>query len=106
MLTGTVVTQTAARLGYHTGAVALQWLLQLAPNVLLLPGIGSTAHLRGNLAAEGVTLDDEGLRKLDGVGVRVRLDGRLLSAEPDPADAPGALGPAAPFPVAAAPPAR
>jgi aryl-alcohol dehydrogenase-like predicted oxidoreductase len=45
------------------------WLLQIAPNVLLIPGTGSIAHLRENLAAEGVRLDDEGLRKLDGVGV-------------------------------------
>jgi len=49
-------------------AVALQWLLQLAPNVLLIPGTGSVAHLRENLAAEGVTLDDEALRQSDGVG--------------------------------------
>jgi aryl-alcohol dehydrogenase-like predicted oxidoreductase len=42
-------------------------LLQLAPNVLLIPGTGSVAHLRQNLAAEGVRLDEEALRKLDGV---------------------------------------
>ena len=32
------------------------------------PGTGSAAHLRENLAAERVTLDDEALRDLDGVG--------------------------------------
>ncbi|MGO9192041.1 MAG: hypothetical protein ACLP8X_26770 [Streptosporangiaceae bacterium] len=42
--------------------------IRQAPNVLLIPGTGSVAHLRENLAAEGVTLDDEALRKLDGVG--------------------------------------
>ena len=36
--------------------------------MLLIPGTGSVAHLRENLAAEGVTLDDEALRELDGVG--------------------------------------
>jgi pyridoxine 4-dehydrogenase len=36
------------------------------PNVLLIPGTGSVAHLRENRAAEGVTLDDEALRNLDG----------------------------------------
>jgi aryl-alcohol dehydrogenase-like predicted oxidoreductase len=36
-------------------------------NVLLIPGTGSVAHLLENLAAEGVTLDDEALRDLDGV---------------------------------------
>ena len=67
VLTSPVVTQTAARLGITPAQVALQWLLQLAPNVLLIPGTASVAHLRQNLAAEGVTLDEEALRKLDGV---------------------------------------
>jgi aryl-alcohol dehydrogenase-like predicted oxidoreductase len=35
--------------------------------VLLIPGTGSIAHLRENLAAEGVTLDAQALRQLDGV---------------------------------------
>jgi pyridoxine 4-dehydrogenase len=69
VLTSPVVIQTAARLGVTTAQVALQWLLQLAPNVLLIPGTASVAHLRENLAAEAVTLDDEALRELDGVGV-------------------------------------
>ena len=68
MLTSPVVTQTAARLGITPAQAALQWLLQLAPNVLLIPGTGSIAHLRENVAAEAVTLDDEALRTLDGVG--------------------------------------
>jgi pyridoxine 4-dehydrogenase len=68
VLTSPVVTQTAARLGITPAQVALQWLLQLAPNVLLIPGTGSVAHLQENLAAEGVTLDNEVLRQLDGVG--------------------------------------
>jgi pyridoxine 4-dehydrogenase len=68
VLTSPVVARTAARLGITPAQVALRWLLQLAPNVLLIPGTGSVAHLRENLAAEGVTLDDEALRELDGVG--------------------------------------
>jgi aryl-alcohol dehydrogenase-like predicted oxidoreductase len=67
VLTSQVVIETAARLGLTPAQVALQWLLQLAPNVLLIPGTGSVAHLRENLAAEGVTLDDEALRQLDAV---------------------------------------
>ena len=67
VLTSQVVIQTAARLGITPAQVALQWLLQLAPNVLLIPGTGSVAHLRENIAAEGVTLDDEALRQLDAV---------------------------------------
>ena len=67
VLTSPVVNRTAARLGIIPAQVALQWLLQLAPNVLLIPGTGSVAHLRENLAAEGVTLDGQARRELDGV---------------------------------------
>jgi pyridoxine 4-dehydrogenase len=67
VLTSPLVRQVAARLGITPAQVALQWLLQLAPNVLLIPGTGSVAHLRENLAAEDVALDDEALRTLDGV---------------------------------------
>lgn len=67
VLTSPVVIKTAGRLGITPAQVALQWLLQLAPNVLLIPGTGSVAHLRENLAAEGVTLDDAALRTLDGI---------------------------------------
>jgi pyridoxine 4-dehydrogenase len=69
VLTSPVVIHTAARLGVTPAQVALQWLLQLAANVLLIPGTGAIAHLRENLAAEGVTLDDEALRELDGIGL-------------------------------------
>jgi pyridoxine 4-dehydrogenase len=68
VLTSPVVIQTAARLGVTPPQVALQWLLQLAPNVLLIPGTGSTGHLLENLAAEHVALDDQALRELAGVG--------------------------------------
>ena len=68
VLNNPVVIQTAARLGVTPSQVALQWLLQLAPNVLLIPGTGSAAHLRQNLAAEYVALDDQALRDLAGVG--------------------------------------
>ena len=68
VLTSPVVIHTAARLGITPAQVALAWLLQLAPNVLLIPGTGSVARLRENLAAERATLDDEALRNLDSVG--------------------------------------
>jgi pyridoxine 4-dehydrogenase len=67
VLTSPVVNQTAARLGITPAQVALQWLLQLAPNVLLIPGTGSVAHLRENLAAEGAALDEESLRQLNAI---------------------------------------
>ena len=68
VLNNPVVIQTAARLGVTPSQVALQWLLQLAPNVLLIPGTGSAAHLQQNLDAEYVTLDDQALRELAAVG--------------------------------------
>jgi aryl-alcohol dehydrogenase-like predicted oxidoreductase len=46
VLTSALVIQTAARLAITPAQVALQWLLQLAPNVVLIPGTGSAAHLR------------------------------------------------------------
>jgi len=64
VLTSPVVIRTAARLGVTAAQVALQWLLQLAPDVLLIPGTGSAAHLLENLAAEHVALDDEALGEL------------------------------------------
>jgi pyridoxine 4-dehydrogenase len=67
VLTSRVVITTAARLGTTPPQVALRWLLHLAPNVLLIPGTASLAHLKDNLAAEDVLLDDQALRDLDGV---------------------------------------
>ena len=72
VLASQVVIKTAARLGVAPAQVALQWLLQLAPNVLLIPGTASVAHLMENLAAERMRLDDEALRQLDGVGAHQR----------------------------------
>jgi pyridoxine 4-dehydrogenase len=65
VLTSPTVAQAAARLGCTRAQVALQWLLQLAPNVLLIPGTTSVPHLVENLAAEAIRLDDEALRTLD-----------------------------------------
>ena len=67
VLTSPAVIQTAARLGITPPRVALRWLLQLVPNILLIPGTASVAHLLDNLAAEDVTLDDQALRQMEGV---------------------------------------
>jgi aryl-alcohol dehydrogenase-like predicted oxidoreductase len=45
--------------------VALAWLLRRAPNILLIPGTSSVAHLRENLAAVELSLPDDALRELD-----------------------------------------
>lgn len=65
VLTSPVVIETAARLGATPAQVALQWLLQLAPNILLIPGTGTIGHLLENLAAEDVALDDQAMRQLE-----------------------------------------
>src|SRR3984893_17681786 len=53
VLTSPVVARTAARLGATPAQVALQWLLPLGPNLLLIPGTGSGTHPRGKLSAGG-----------------------------------------------------
>jgi len=58
----------AARLGSTPMAVALAWLLQRSPNILLIPGTSSTAHLHENIAGAGLSLSEEDLAELDGIG--------------------------------------
>jgi pyridoxine 4-dehydrogenase len=48
--------------------VALAWLLARAPNVLLIPGTSSLAHLRENLAAAKITLAGDALARLNEIG--------------------------------------
>jgi aryl-alcohol dehydrogenase-like predicted oxidoreductase len=48
--------------------VALAWLLRRSPNILLIPGTSSVAHLRENLAAAELVLPDEVMAELDGIG--------------------------------------
>ena len=45
--------------------IALAWLLKRSPNILLIPGTSSIDHLRENLAAASLTLDEEAARELD-----------------------------------------
>ena len=58
----------AGRLGVTPMAVALAWLLQRSPNVLLIPGTSKVAHLHENIAGAGVVLDAQDLAELDGIG--------------------------------------
>jgi aryl-alcohol dehydrogenase-like predicted oxidoreductase len=48
--------------------VALAWLLQRAPNILLIPGTSSLGHLRENLAAAELELPPDAMAKLDAIG--------------------------------------
>ena len=58
----------ATRLGATPMAVALAWLLQRSPNVLLIPGTSSVAHLRENVTGAALTLSADDLSELDGIG--------------------------------------
>jgi aryl-alcohol dehydrogenase-like predicted oxidoreductase len=49
-------------------AVALAWLLQRSPNVLLIPGTSSVAHLRENVAGAGLVLPPDAVARLDAIG--------------------------------------
>ena len=55
----------AARVGAAPLTVALAWLLQRSPNILLIPGTSSVAHLRENVAAAGLALAPEDVEALD-----------------------------------------
>ncbi|USI72556.1 oxidoreductase [Sphingomonas morindae] len=57
----------AARLGATPMQVALAWLLQRSPNILLIPGTRSTAHLAENMAAGAIILDEAARAALDGI---------------------------------------
>jgi pyridoxine 4-dehydrogenase len=58
LLTDPLLAPLAARLGATPAQIALAWLLDLAPNILLIPGTRNRAHLAENLAAADVQLDD------------------------------------------------
>ncbi len=57
----------AERNGATPMAVALAWLLRRSPNLLLIPGTSSVAHLRENVAGAGLELSAEDLAELDGI---------------------------------------
>jgi pyridoxine 4-dehydrogenase len=58
----------ATRLDATPMAVALAWLLQRSPNILLIPGTSSVAHLRENVAGAGLTLSEDDLAELNRIG--------------------------------------
>jgi aryl-alcohol dehydrogenase-like predicted oxidoreductase len=66
-LQSSTLSNVAERLGSTPMQVALAWLLHRSPNVLLIPGTSSVAHLRENLAAARLTLSQETLAELNGI---------------------------------------
>ncbi len=66
-LQSATLSDVAARLQATPMQVALAWLLQRAPNILLIPGTSSVAHLRENLAAASLILPDDAITALNGI---------------------------------------
>jgi pyridoxine 4-dehydrogenase len=67
-LQSSALSAVAARLDATPMSVALAWLLRRSPNILLIPGTSSTAHLRENVAGAGLSLSDADLAELDKIG--------------------------------------
>jgi aryl-alcohol dehydrogenase-like predicted oxidoreductase len=66
-LQSSTLSDVAGRLGATPMQVALAWLLHRAPNILLIPGTSSVAHLRENLAAGQLALSPQTLAELNGI---------------------------------------
>jgi pyridoxine 4-dehydrogenase len=67
-LQSSTLSDVAQQLGATPMQVALAWLLRRAPNILLIPGTSSIAHLRENLAAAELDLPEVSVRALDAIG--------------------------------------
>ncbi|GAA4960208.1 oxidoreductase [Streptomyces caelestis] len=67
-LQSSALSAVAARLGARPMSVALAWLLHRSPNILLIPGTSSVAHLRENITGAGLALSEEDLAELDAIG--------------------------------------
>jgi len=72
-LQSSTLSDVAGRLGATPMKVALAWLLHRSPNILLIPGTSSVAHLRENLAAGQLTLSPQVLEELDGIAVTAEV---------------------------------
>jgi aryl-alcohol dehydrogenase-like predicted oxidoreductase len=68
-LQSSALSAVATRLDATPMAVALAWLLQRSPNILLIPGTSSVAHLRENIAGAGIPLGGDDLTELDKIGL-------------------------------------
>lgn len=66
-LQSSTLSDVASQLDVTPMQVALAWLLHRSPNILLIPGTSSLAHLRENLAASQLTLPPETLKELEGI---------------------------------------
>ncbi|WP_028966282.1 aldo/keto reductase family oxidoreductase [Sphingomonas phyllosphaerae] len=67
-LQSAALSDVAERLKATPMQVALAWLLQRSPNILLIPGTSSVAHLHENLAAASLTLPEDAVAELNAIG--------------------------------------
>ncbi|AFL90422.1 putative oxidoreductase, aryl-alcohol dehydrogenase like protein [Terriglobus roseus DSM 18391] len=67
-LQSSALDEVAKGLGATSMQVALAWLLHRSPNILLIPGTSSVAHLKENLAAADLELSAEAVAQLDAIG--------------------------------------
>jgi len=70
-LQSATLSAVAARLQAKPNQVALAWLLRRSPNILLIPGTSSLAHLRENIAVGSFVLPDDAVAELDRMAPRV-----------------------------------
>lgn len=63
------LTDLASEIGQSPQRVALAWLLRRSPNILLIPGTSSPAHLRDNVGAASVELTDDHMARLNAMAV-------------------------------------
>jgi pyridoxine 4-dehydrogenase len=63
--------EVAQSLGHSPQQVALAWLLQRSPTMLLIPGTSRRAHLRANIAAAAITLPPAALAQLNGLATAI-----------------------------------
>jgi pyridoxine 4-dehydrogenase len=73
-LQSSTLSDVAGRLGATPMQVALCWLLHRSPNILLIPGTSSVAHLRENLAAAKLTLSPQILAQLYGIAAAATVE--------------------------------
>jgi pyridoxine 4-dehydrogenase len=78
-LQSSALSAVAARLDATPMSVALAWLLRRSPNILLIPGTSSAAHLRENVAGAGLPLSDSDLAELDKIGRRSSQPTRIAN---------------------------
>jgi pyridoxine 4-dehydrogenase len=62
------LTAASERLSSTPMSIALAWLLQRSPNILLIAGTSSAAHLRENVAGAGIHLSDQDVAELNRIG--------------------------------------